>query len=83
MIVPLRSERQRASGLTADPPYFTHTTGGLEPLRAENTGEQMTWAAVLQRVTYGTEAREKAIAEQLWQIEQICGTDDMSSSYSR
>jgi hypothetical protein len=65
-------------------PYFRHIVGGkLEPLTADNTGEQMTWPAVLRQVTYGVEERQKAIAGELYQIEQACGTDDASSPYSR
>lgn len=64
--------------------YYKHLVGGdLEPVRAVNTGEQITWPAVLQQVTYGAKARKKAIAAELWQIEQACATDDVSTSYSR
>ena len=65
-------------------PYFTHTANGeLEPLQAVNTGEHMHWPAVLRQVTYGEQARDRAITEQLEQIEFACETDNVSSAYSR
>ena len=57
--------------------------GGLDPLVPANSDERATWGAVLGQVTYGADARQAAIADVLWQIEQHCGTDDMSTPDQR
>ncbi len=57
--------------------------GGLDPLVPANSDERATWGAVLGQVTYGADARQAAIADVLWQIEQHCGTDDMSTTDQR
>ena len=65
-------------------PYFMNLAGGgLDALKAQNTGEQMTYSALLQQVTYGEEARQRAIDEQLRQIEFACEPDEVSTPYSR
>jgi hypothetical protein len=67
-------------------PYYKHTetgdferteSGDLVPLRAVNTGQIMTWGAILGPVGYGAEARETAIGHELKQIEAHCGTNDV------
>jgi hypothetical protein len=61
-------------------PYYKRTaTGDLDPERTVNTGEIITWGATLGKVGYGVEARETAIGQELWQIEQHCGTDDVGT----
>lgn len=61
-------------------PYYNHTaTGDLVPMLAANTKEHVTWGATLGKVGYGTDARAEAISQELWQIEQVCGTNDVGN----
>jgi hypothetical protein len=57
--------------------------GDFVPERAANTGEPITWGAILGKVGYGAEAREAAIGQELWQIEQHCGANDVGSFDAR
>jgi hypothetical protein len=65
-------------------PYYNRTpTGDLVALRAVNTGEVITWGATLGKVGYGAEARITAIGQELWQIGQHCGANDVGTFDAR
>jgi hypothetical protein len=57
-------------------PYFHHTPTGLRPVVAANTNQPIEWGAYLQKVHYGPDARERAVAQALWKVEKHCGAND-------
>ena len=68
-------------------PYFHHTPGDLTHARATvsgtNTQVDVTWGALLAKVGYGDAARETAIGNEIWQIEQLCSTNDVGNLSQR
>jgi Protein of unknown function (DUF2971) len=64
---------------TIKAPYFYHTPAGLKPVTAENTKQPIEWPARLQKVEYGPDAREKAVAMALWHVEKHCGPNDLGT----
>jgi hypothetical protein len=66
-------------------PFFYHTpTGDLVAVPATVSGTDtqipFEWGAYVQPVRYGDAEREKAINEVFWQIEQICGPNDVGTT---